>query len=305
MLWLSIVRVFRFSFQNFWRNFWLSVVTVTIMALSLTSVSVLGLLGALSSEAMTRLQERIDVSVFLKPGLAEKDLVEAQKLAEAIPGVKNVEVTSADKALAEFQEKHKDNPLIAQALTELGANPLGASLTVRAISEKQYPDILKALQGEAFKDIIQEAHFDDYRQVIQNLSQLSDRLTFAAECASGFFLLIALLVVFNTIRMNIYTHREEIGIMRLVGGSNWFIRAPFLVESILYAFLGTLLTMGIFFLMLALLQPYVSGFFGDSLFNLVYYFTDRMWWFFGAQFVAASLLSVLASTIAMRRYLKV
>jgi cell division transport system permease protein len=267
MLWLSFVRVFRFSFQNFWRNFWLSVVTVTIMALSLTSVSVLGLLGALSNEAMTRLQERIDVSVFLKPGLAEKDLVEAQKLAEAIPGVKNVEVTSADKALAEFQAKHKDNPLIAQALTELGANPLGASLTVRAISEKEYPDILRALQGDAFKDIIQEAHFDDYRQVIQNLSQLSDRLTFAAECASGFFLLIALLVVFNTIRMNIYTHREEIGIMRLVGGSNWFIRAPFLVESILYAFLGTLLTMGIFFL----LQPYVSGFFGDSRFNLVYY----------------------------------
>ena len=106
-------------------------------------------------------------------------------------------------------------------------------------------------------------------------------------------------------RINIYTHRQEIEIERLVGSTNWFIRGPFWVESILYALVATIVTAGIFYGALSWLQPYVVGLFNGSSFNLVTYFQGNWLTFFGLQFLAAAILNMLASGIAMRRYLKV
>ncbi|MFA4937504.1 MAG: FtsX-like permease family protein, partial [Patescibacteria group bacterium] len=119
------------------------------------------------------------------------------------------------------------------------------------------------------------------------------------------FLVIALLVVFNTIRINIYSQREEIEIKRLVGATNWYIRAPFWVESIIYALLATLITAVIFYFSLGWLDPYVASLFDNYQFSLAEYFTTNGWFFFGSQFLGATVLNILASYIAMHRYLKV
>ena len=302
---VAVSRVIKFALQNFWRNIWLSIVTVTIVTLSLVSISLLGALSVISTEALTRLDERIDISVYLKPELKEADVQTIKTQVETLSGVKSVNVISADEALAKFRERHASNPLIAEALLELGENPLGSSLVVKAVSEQGYEEILNQVSSEEFKPYVQEARYDDYRQVIQAINELSSKLTKVGEIVSLIFLVISLLVVFNTIRMNIYTHREEIGIMRLVGASNSFIRLPFVVESVLYALLATLLTAAIFFPGLKAVQPYIDGFFNGYRFDLVEYFSQNSLKFFGLQFIGASLLSILASLVAMRRYLKV
>jgi cell division transport system permease protein len=305
MFFVTISRIFKFALQNFWRNFWLSLVTVTIITLSLISVSLLGTLNIISTEALSRLNERIDISINLKPELTRAEVNSVKSQVESLEGVKSVELVEADAALQRFRERHSANPLIAEALLELGENPLGPSLIVKAISEESYQNILSQVASERFSDFVQEARYDDYRRVIAALTDLSNRLTTVGEIVSLIFLLISVLVVFNAIRMNIYTHREEISIMRLVGASNSFIRSPFIVESILYAVLATLLTAAIFFPGLSAVQPYVNGLFNGQQFNLSEYFTRHALTFFGAQFIGASLLSILASYIAMRRYLKV
>lgn len=305
MLLVTLSRVIKFALQNFWRNIWLSVVTVTIITLSLMSVSLLGALSIISSQALDRLEERIDISVYLKPDLSPDDINAAKAQVEGIAGVKSVELVSADVALERFRERHAANPLIAEALLEIGENPLGASLVVKAVSDQGYKDILDEVTSEEFSPYVQEARYDDYRRVIEAVNELSGRLTYIGEIVSLIFLLISLLVVFNTIRMNIYAHREEISIMRLVGASNGFIRAPFVVESIIYALLATLITAALFFPGLSAVQPYIDGFFNGYRFDLVQYFSEHSFSFFGWQFLGAIILSLLASYVAMRRYLKV
>lgn len=305
MFLVTFSRIFKLALQNFWRNFWLSFVTVTIITLSLVSVSLLGALNIISQEAISRLDEKIDVSIYLKADLAEADIEIIKKQVESISGVKSVELIGADQALAKFKERHASNPLIAEALLEIGNNPLGSSLVVKAVSDASYQSILDEVAEEEFSKFVQEARYDDYRRVIAAVTDLSNKLTRIGEIVSLIFLIISLLVVFNTIRMNIYTHREEIGIMRLVGASNSFIRAPFIVESVIYALLATLVTAAIFFPGLQAAQPYVDGFFNGYRFDLVEYFTNNSLFFFGSQFIGATLLSMLASFVAMRRYLRI
>lgn len=305
MFLLTFSRVIKFALQNFWRNIWLSIVTVTIITLSLISVSLLGALSIISNQALSRLEERIDISVYLKPELSAEEVQAAKKQVETLDGVKSVELVSAEVALERFRERHAANPLIAEALLEIGENPLGASLVVKAVSDQGYQDILDEVTSEEFGVYVQEARYDDYRRVIEAITSISERLTRVGEIISLIFLLISLLVVFNTIRMNIYAHREEISIMRLVGASNGFIRSPFVVETVLYALLATLLTAALFFPALQAVQPYVDGFFNGYRFDLVEYFSQHSLSFFGWQFLGASALSMLASYVAMRRYLRV
>ncbi len=305
MFFTTLSRVFKLALQNFVRNFWLSVVTVTIVTLSLISVSTLGALNVISRQALSRLEERVDISVYLKPELSLNTVQVVKEKLETIPEVKSVEIITAEQALERFRERHAANPLIAEALLEIGENPLGASLIVKAVTDTGYQKILDTVTSEEFAEYVQNARYDDYRRVIEAIGDLSNKLTKTGQIISLVFLIISLLVVFNTIRMNIYTHREEIGIMRLVGASNGFIRAPFVIESVFYALLGTLLTAVIFFPGLQAIQPYIDSFFNGYRFDLVAYFTEHSLRFFGWQFVGACILSMLASYVAMRRYLKI
>ncbi len=298
-------RILRFAGQNFWRNIWLSLVTVTILTLSLISVSALSLVSTLSNEALSRLEEKINISVYLKPSLKPAEIDSFKKQIEALPDLKSVNLINADEALKSFKERYQNNPLIAESLLAIGSNPLGSSLTVKVASDQGYQRILDELESDKFKAYIQEAHFDDYRRVISTVNDLTGKLKRIGYAVSLAFVLIALLVVFNTIRLNIYTHREEIGIMRLVGATSWFIRAPLMAESVFYAALATAVCALIFYPALSALQPYVSSFFDGFDFNLMNYYNERWFIFWPALFLGCSLLSILASTVAMRKYLKI
>ncbi|MFA4818401.1 MAG: permease-like cell division protein FtsX [Patescibacteria group bacterium] len=301
---IAIYRVFRFAGQNFWRNIWLSVVTVTILTLSLLSVAALSVVSTLSVEALSKLEEKINVSVYLKPQLKPSEIEDVKKQMQEIPGVKEIVLVTADDALQSFTERYRDNPLIAESLIAIGANPLGASLSIKAVSDQGYKTILNELESDKYKSYIQEARFGDYRRIISSINNLTDKLKRIGYGVSLAFGLIALLVVFNTIRLNIYTHREEIGIMRLVGATSWFIRAPLMVESVMYAALATLISALIFYPAIHALQPYVSSFFSGFDFSLVGYYAANWHTFWPSLFVGASLLSIVASAVAMRKYLK-
>ncbi len=305
MFLLSFYRIIKFGLQNFVRNFWLSIVTVTIIILSLLSISVLGLVTIVSQKALDNLEQKIDVGVYLKPNLTEHQILDLKAELESLPRVKNITYIAADEALQRFKEKYVNNEQIGEALILLGINPLGASLRIKAYRDQDYQTLLTALEDKHYQEFIQEARFEDYRQVIIGINELTNKIEKGGIAASLIFLVIALLVVFNTIRINIYTQREEIEIKRLVGATNTFIRAPFVIESIIYALIATLLTALIFFVSLRWIDPYVNTLFNGSNFSLVNYFQTNGLLFFGSQFLSASLLNIIASYIAMRRYLKI
>lgn len=115
-MFLTLRRVIKAGFQDFWRNGWLSAATVSVMALALSMVMGLLLLSVLTEALVTNLENKIDVAVYFNPGTEETEVLRVKNDLLVLSEVKSVVYVSEDEALARFKERHKDDPIISQAL---------------------------------------------------------------------------------------------------------------------------------------------------------------------------------------------
>lgn len=222
----------------------MSAATVAVLVLALASVNVLVGVNALLAQAVRVLEEKVDVTVFFKPNTNEALTRQARFFLEDLPQVKTVELIPPDQALALFKERHRADPAILDALNELSANPLGATLRVTARNTSDYPFIMEALKNPQFADAIERKTYDDHAASIEQVRILSDNARLTGSFLIAVFALIGVLIVFNTIRVAIYTQREEIGIMRLVGASGPYVRMPFVIQGFVLAIFALALTAG-------------------------------------------------------------
>ncbi len=304
-MFVALLRVLKFSSQDFWRNFWLSMATIAVLVLTLVSINFLIVLNLLTETAVAQVQDKIDVSIYFKQGVAESDIGNVKSYLLSLPQVKDVQYVSPEQALADFQKTHANSAVIQESLQEVGENPLGATLIVKADNPADYPEILKVFDGPQYDSIIQEKNFEDHEAVIQKIDSISEKAKTTGFGVAGLFAVIAVLIGFNTVRMTIYTHREEIGVMKLVGAANWFVRAPYVASGVFYGIFAVLFAVLITYPAIGFAEPYLAGFFGGSEFNLLGYFSQNFLQVFGWQFVGVVLLNFVTSSLAVGRYLKV
>lgn len=295
--------VLKIAGQNFFRNFWLSTATIIVMALMLFSISFLVGLNVLGRETVDSLKNKIDLSVYLNPNLTENQINDLKTRLENLPAVTEINFVPPEKALEQFKTKYQKNPLILKSLEELNKNPLGAVLIIKARQSTDYQNILNLLDQEEYKEMIQNKDFLDYEKMISVLNRLTKKIQLVVLGTSAIFVLIAILIVFNTIRLTIYARQEEIKIMKLVGATSWFIRGPFLLESCLYAFSGWLINSVVFLSLVSISQPYLNQFLGTN-FNLINYFKENFLFYFGYQLLLVLLLCIISSWAAIKKYLK-
>lgn len=305
MILLSIARVLKFALQDFVRNFWVSLVTVTILILSLFSVNFLVVVDYISQQAIKSVEAKIDLSLYLNTEAVEEDISVLKRELESIEGVAKITYVSKAQALESFQTKHRDDQPIQEALREIGKNPLNPSLVVQAKELSVYEKVINSLDKLSKHTLIESKDFDDHNNLLQSMNVITVRTRQIMLLVSFIFIAITVLVVFNAVRIAIYTHRKEIGVMKLVGASNWFIRAPFLVEAVLYSFLGVVIVIAIFYPFIHLLQPYLGSFLNTASVDLIGYFNSRFIYIFGVEFLGASLINIIASSIAVGKYVKV
>ena len=141
--------------------------------------------------------------------------------------------------------------------------------------------------------------------MIDRLSSLTKRIYQGGLIISFIFVFISVVMMYNTIRVAIYSHREELGIMKLVGATNWFIRAPFIIESVLYALVSSVLAMSILSVIAFSAAPYVNAFFTGYDFSLDLFFITNFWVIALGQFLISLILAVGSSMLSIGRYLKV
>ncbi len=302
---VSFLRIIKFALQDFFRNFWLSLITITILVLLLLSVNVLIVLNLLTDNVMSMIHERIDVSVYIKPSADDTEALAFKAMLDGMDEVKETVFISRDQALKDFKDKHKDDPKIIESLDEIGKNPLGATLVIKANKPSDYANILSRIEGSSYNDIINDMNYDDHKIIINRLDSIAEKVKTFMFYLSGFFAVIAGIIVFNTIRVAIYTQRDAIGIMKLVGASNWFVKMPFVAQSAIYAVVAGALIIAIFYPALILIQPYLSSFFDTADINILAYFHDNFALVFGKQMGYVLALNVAASFIAIGRYLRV
>lgn len=298
---LSFFRALKFSIQDISRNMWLSLVTIIILVLALFSVNMLMVVKVVSDTAINAVKEKVDVNLYVKPDAGENEISALKNKINSLSEVREVEYVSKKDALERFRKENINNPEVIQALRVLGKNPLTPNLVIRP----QNPDDMDTLVNELNKvesPIIESRNFTNHQKVLEKIRGITDKVSQAGIIISIIFILITLSVVYNAIRVAIYTHKQEVTIMRLVGASNTFIYLPFLLSSIIYTFVGMGLLLLVFYPFLSLLQPYLQAFFVGYDINLITYFNSNFITIFGLQFAGIALINIIASTIAIRKY---
>jgi cell division transport system permease protein len=297
------LRIIKYGFQNFGRNGLLSAATVAVMVIALVSFLSLNLFGHITESAIAAVKDKIDISVYFKTSAAEDDILRVKRSLEGLAEVKQVEYISRDQALAQFQENHKSDQTISQAVSELGENPLSASLNIKAFDPKQYASISDYLKNDSLTALVDKVTYAENQTVIDRLALIVDTVERSGLVLSVVLAVVAGLIIYNTIRLAIYSNREEIGIMRLVGASNAFIRGPYLFTGMLYGVIAAAISIILLAPAVYFFSPYLNVFIPGLGFQE--YFITNLGTLILYQLAFGVGIGVVSSYSAMRRYLKI
>ncbi|MEI6529466.1 MAG: permease-like cell division protein FtsX [Candidatus Falkowbacteria bacterium] len=301
---LSLYRIIKFSFQDIARNIWLTIVTITILLLALFTINTLLTVRVISDNAVAAVKEKINISLYLKADAPESEIMALKAKISNSDKVKSINYVSRQSALETFREKYKNNQAVLAALKELGRNPLSPSLTIVPKNFDESSLLINELKV-IDNPIIESRDFSDNTSILNKINAITKRVNEVGMFIVAIFILTSLLVVYNAIRVAIYTHRQEIEIMRLVGASNFFIYMPYIVSAFVYALLSILIVISVFYPFLSLLQPYLEVFFMGYNVNILSYFVDNFTMIFGSQFLVVMLINVVASLFAVRKYARI
>lgn len=300
----SFLRILKFSLQDISRNVWLSVVTITILILAMFSINTLILTQTISTSAVKAIKEKINISLYLTSDSSEMDILALKDKIKAMDRVKDVKYISKQEALDSFRANNEDNEEILQALVELGQNPLSPSLVITPYNTDEVADLIEELKV-IDSDIIESRDFSDNSLILNKINNITKRVNDIGIFIIIIFVITSLLVIYNSIKVAIYTHKREIEIMRLVGASNVFIYAPYLMSAVVYTLVALIIIVAISFPLLSLAQPYLEVFFVDYSINVVSYFTNNFLAIFGIQFLGIAVINILASYLAVKKYAKI
>lgn len=301
----TLLRIAKFTMQSLWRNAWLSFVTLTIFLLTLLTVNAVLFVNLLADGAVRAIEEKVQVAVYFNPGTSEDMEGAVREYLLSLPQVKTIDSVTADEALADFKERHANNPTILAALDEVGGNPFGNAILVSANDPDDFSFILEAVQRPEFTESIKQTNYTNYQSAIEKISTLADRVRIGGLVLAAFFALVSVLIIFNSIRVAIYVHREEIGIMKLVGAHDWFVRAPFLLEAVLLTLLSTGLIAALVLGVAKAFNEPIMSYFGSADMNVWQYFTDNALLVFGGEFLALTALALFTTLFAMQKHLRV
>lgn len=300
---LVIRRTFKEATSNFFRNGWLSLAAVTVLILSLYILSLMFVITKTASGIIYDVESKVNISVYFKSDATDENMRALKSELEKNSDVASVEFVSREKALENFKKNNANEPVIIKSLEELGENPLLASLVVKANNQTKYESIVSAIAGSNYKDDISRVNYGKNKEIIEKLNRITTKMREIGLGLVALFSLISILIVFNTIRITIYTHKNEIEVMRLVGASNTFIRLPYVFEGILYGIIATVVATGLTILTLLLVNPRLSTVLTSQ--NLISVFNQNILYIVGIELAAGIILGVLSSMIAIRKYLKI
>ena len=308
MFLVKLKRILRTGFFNFWRNSTVSFASVLVMMVTLFVIGLISFSSAILDTTLAELGNKIDINVTFVTSADEKDILNIKHTLESLPEVLLITYVSRDEALADFKERHASDPSILAALEELGENPLGAVLDIKARDPSQYASIAEFLEsGDVLSSggitVIDRINYFQNKVAIDRLIDIiasARRLGFALTL---FLAIISVLIAFNTIRLTIYLARDEISVMRLVGASTTYIRGPFVVVGIIYGVVAGLLTLLLLLPLTYWLGSTTENFFVG--FNVFSYYLRHFLEMAFIIMVSGMIIGAFSSALAIRKYLKV
>lgn len=308
MFWTNTKRIIRTGFFNFWRNGTVSIASVLIMLVTMFVIGFLIFGSAILNTSLEQLRNKVDINVTFIPTAQEADILNIKQSLERLPEVSLVTYVSRDQALEDFKAKHANDQAILAALGELSDNPLGATLNVKAKDPSQYESVAQFLQGKntlssSGVSIIDHVNYFQNKIAIDKLTKIinaAHRLGFAITLA---FILISILIAFNTTRLTIYIAKDEISVMRLVGASTSYIQGPFVILGVIYGLVAGVIALLIFLPLTYWLGKLTENFFIGL--NIFSYYLHQFPQIFLIIIISGIMIGAVSSLLAIRKYLKV
>lgn len=296
----------RETVSSFRRNWVMNLVAVSIIYISLMLVGAFFLTSSVLNTIVSSFEAKVSVQVFLKDDAVPADVTALQADIQKMANVKSISYVTKDQALARFKERTKNSP---QLVEQLRGNPLPASVEIALVDPRQVQSVVNLIVKDPNTAKVVKNPTDplasDIRygqNVVDNLFKATGVVRIFAAAFLILLLVVSLVLIGNTIRLAIYARRREIGIMRLVGASNWFIRTPFLLEGVLQSFIGALLALLTLVAAQAVIVPWLQS---NLKFLPVAIGGATFAQLAGLLILSGILIGLLGSGTAVRRYLKV
>ncbi len=307
MVWVRLQRVLRSGWINFRRNGLVSYAAILVTTITLAVATAIILFRAVLVNGIAQVQQRVDIAVYFTVDAPEDSILSLKGTLEQLPEVASVVYNSADDQVIQFRDRHADDYLTIQALEELGDNLFGGALQIKAKDSTQYEAIAKVLEGDsqiarANAQIIERINYSQNKVVIDRLNSLIKNAQDIGVAVTLALALISIVIVFTTVRLTIYMAKEEIGIMRLVGASTAYVRAPFIVGGLLYGFFAFVIVTAIFLPLTYLLGQHMTSAIGMNIYT---YYTAHFFSIGGSVLLIGLLLGAISSYLAVRRHLNV
>lgn len=306
---ITLGRIIHTGAMNFVRNAWLAIAAMAVMVVTLTIVLFSIVTSATFNNTIAQITDKINISVYLKDSVTEEQRTTLMSQLRQLPNVKKVAFVSKDQALAEYKAANAKNKDLLGAINETG-NPLPASIQIDPIDTSKIQDIKNFLDkpnNVALQDPQAGTSYSgDRKAAIDKIAHATNIMKRIGVAAVLLFAFISMLIIFNTIQMAIFNRRDELTIMRLLGASTWYIRGPFVVESVIYGILSAIISIvlidTLFVMSSSALQASSLG-----LLDINYastYFHQKFFLLLTLQLVVGIVIGAASSIIATRRYLK-
>lgn len=304
---ITFERVIKTGMVNFVRNVSLSVAATAVMVVTLTIVLFSLIANATFTHTIDQINEKIDISVYLKDDVSDKQREALVAQLKGIENVKSIEYVSKEQALEQYRADNQENLDLLLAISQTD-NPLPATLQIKPKDPALIDDIKTVLEKPEAKAMQSDetSYSGDRKEAIDKITNATAFFRKAVFIGIIVFAIISMLIIFNTIQMAIFNRRDELTIMRLLGASTWYIKGPFIVETMLYGVIAAIVSLS---LCNALFVVQSQAFDASSLglLDIKYanqYFADNFWIFFAMQLVGGMAIGAISALIATKRYLK-
>ncbi len=289
--------------KNVFKNTKSTIAALIIMFATMITVG-LGLAGAKNvTSIIKQLEDDVPLTIFVKDGLTTSELNKIEDYIKSIDSVNNVTFTSKAEALQKAKEKLSDSAELLDTYTETN-HPFKASysITLTELSKSNYTaDLLK--NSDVLKDNIADIQSSDI--VINGLNRLDKGIKIIFIGMGILLIAVSIVIISNTIKLTVHARRREISIMKYVGATNNFIRAPFIVEGIVIGIIAIAISLlalgGLYQLIYNSCNSMMMTTFHFSLlqFNDIFKTVVLIYTLLGIG------IGVFGSIISMKKYLKV
>lgn len=302
---LTFGRISKTGLRNFFRNAWLSTAATAVMTVTLALVAVSYIANVALNQTIKGVVQKIDVSVYFKDTATPEQISALKARLEGLENVQAVKFISKSDALAEYRRQNADNPKLLEAVSETD-NPLPPSLQIKTKDPNEIASFTEVVNSPEYKPLLADrdpiSYSGDRKATIDRIIQTSNFIKATGIVASIIFVIISTLIIFNTIRMAIFTRREEIEIMKLVGATNWFIRGPFVLEAVLYGIIAALIALVFIYTVILSGAPRLGNYVDTG--TVVTLLKDQVFLVVMAELLLGILIGAASSLVAMVKYLK-